>query len=159
MKSGCKSWSQKCLSIPAGHLEVNFYLLQQHSSHKCYTSKRNSLLISVPLVRSCSPTGKEWVLSSHPPILLPRMVRVTGLESMKLERWLQGAQGTRVLSLLSHSLLSSLPSELLPFPFVPHIPMSEIMKLLIWHALHQTYSFFPKPAPLSRPISISSSYH
>ena len=93
MKSGCKSWSQKCLSIPAGHLEVNFYLLQQHSSHKCYTSKRNSLLISVPLVRSCSPTGKEWVLSSHPPILLPRMVRVTGLESMKLERWVQGAQG------------------------------------------------------------------
>lgn len=38
------------------------------------------------LVKSCCPTGKEWVLSSQVPTSLPLKVIVMGLESVALER-------------------------------------------------------------------------
>lgn len=59
-------------------------------SRKCCAGKKNSLLSSVPWVKSCSPTGDGWVLSSQSPIPLPEKVTEMGLESEALDRCVPG---------------------------------------------------------------------
>lgn len=137
-----------------------FLFHSQHSSHKCYTSKRNSLLISVPLVRSCSPAGKEWVLSSHPSILLPKMIQSDRAGVNELERWVQVLKVFQVFPFWAILFLSSLPSRTSSLSLSPSMYSYRWVWSCLFDMHYQSLWLFPQsPAHLFGPISISSSYH
>lgn len=157
IKSGPKSWSQKCLWISAGHLEVNFYLLPQNSFANASLA-RGTPCSSQSLQWRALPNWQRMACEQLAPISLPRKVIVMGPESMALERCVLAQQDARGHSLLGHTVLLHLTSELLPLPFLKRERQlhkyscscntlkcersrdSKIMKSLFWHALYQTQS-------------------
>lgn len=170
-----ESQTQPCIS--AGHLEVNFYLLPQHSSRKWCAGKKNSLLISVPLVKSCSQLAMNgfWAVSL-PSHSLKRLHRW----SLRLWRDMFRVQkAPRGHSFLGHMLLSFLSSEFtLPIPkrerqlqkysFIRKTLEWERQRVqrlwdcevyLLWHVLYQTPTFYPSQLPSQQPVSRSGSHH
>lgn len=104
------------------------------------------------------PNWQRMACEQLAPISLPRKVIVMGPESMALERRVLAQQDARGHSLLGHTVLLHLTSELLPLPFLKRERQlhkyscscntlkcersrdSKIMKSLFWHALYQTQS-------------------